>query len=63
MKDGQLGRMGLKELHDLRSRVTAAIAAREHQEKIVLKNRLTEMAGKAGFSVQELFGHGRKTLR
>ena len=61
MKKGELERMSLKELRDLQVRVASAIATREQEEKIELKNKLAEMAGKAGFSVAELFGHGRKT--
>ncbi|HKZ96908.1 MAG TPA: H-NS histone family protein [Hyphomicrobiaceae bacterium] len=61
MKNAKLDGMSLKQLRDLQVRVETAIAARQHQEKLELKNKAAQLAAKAGFSVAELFGQGRKT--
>ncbi len=61
MKAGQLDKLSLKQLRELQDIIGAAISAREIQERSELKKKLAEMAGKAGFSVAELFGSvGRK---
>ncbi|WP_072395463.1 H-NS histone family protein [Hyphomicrobium sp. CS1GBMeth3] len=53
-----LGRMSLKERRSLRERVDDEIAERERVERAELKAKLSDMASKAGFSVNELFGRG-----
>ena len=61
MKDGRLSKMTLKQLRELQETIAAAIAAREAEERSELKNKLAELASKAGYSVGELFGaRGRK---
>ena len=56
MKAAQMDKMSLKELKALRIRVDEAIAAREKQERAMVKAKMAELASKAGFSVGELFG-------
>lgn len=56
----QLERMSLKELRLLEERVRAAIVAREQQDKTELRNKVIALAEKAGVTVAELFGRGRK---
>ena len=46
----------IKDLRTLREKVDAAIAEKEITERSELKRKVQEMAGKAGFSVAELFG-------
>jgi DNA-binding protein H-NS len=59
MKANGLGEMSLKDLRTLREKVDAAIAERQVGERAELKRKVQEMAGKAGFSVAELFGTAR----
>lgn len=59
MKNGQLGKMSVKELRALRDRVDQAIAEREREERAELKTKLADLASKSGFSVSELFGTGK----
>jgi len=54
--------MSLKDLRNLRERVAAAIAEREKLDRADVKAKAAEMASKAGFSVGELFGSGRRGL-
>ena len=60
MKNGPLDKLSLRQLRELQDTIAAAIAAREAQERVRLKEKLAEMAGKAGFSVAELFATPRK---
>lgn len=59
MKASDLAELSLKELRSLRDRVDIAIAEREVQDRAEVKAKLAEIAAKAGFSVNELFGAGR----
>jgi DNA-binding protein H-NS len=56
MKNGQLGKMSVKDLRALRDRVDQAITEREREERAELKTKMAALASKAGFSVGELFG-------
>lgn len=56
----QVERMTLKELRQLEDRVRAAIVAREQQDRTDLRNKVVALAEKAGVTVAELFGRGRK---
>ena len=56
----QLERMTLKELRQHEERVRAAIVAREQQDRTELRNKVVALAEKAGVTVAELFGRGRK---
>jgi DNA-binding protein H-NS len=62
MKANELAQMSLKELRTLRDRVEDAIAAREHEDRAEVKAKLADLASKAGFSINELFG-GRGTKK
>jgi len=56
----KLERMTAKELRQLEERVRAAIVAREEQDRSELRNKVVALAEKAGVSVAQLFGRGRK---
>ena len=58
MRNGQFDKLSLKQLRELQDTIAAAISAREAQERADLKKKLAEMAGKAGYSVGQLFGGG-----
>ena len=62
MKASELAALSLKELRALRERIDTAIAEREHHDRAEVKAKLAEMATKAGFTVNELFG-GRGAKR
>jgi DNA-binding protein H-NS len=49
-------KMSLKELRDIEGRVAAALVKAHEREKADLKHRIEEMTGKAGMSVQDLYG-------
>ena len=59
MKNGQLGKMSVKDLRALRDRVDQAITEREREERAELKAKLADLAAKSGFSVGELFGKSK----
>ena len=61
MKNG-LGKMSVKDLRALRDRVDQAITEREREERAELKTKMAELASKAGFSVDELFGKKRAAI-
>jgi DNA-binding protein H-NS len=63
MKPSELARMSLKDLRILRERVEAAIAEREKLERADVRAKASEMASKAGFNVDDLFGGGRRPKR
>lgn len=52
-----------KELVALRADIEVAIAARKAEDGKALKAQLAELAEKGGFSMEELFGKGRKTSK
>ena len=60
MRDGQWDKMIVKELMALEAEVQAAIQARKQEERTELKERLAAIAETSGFSVDELFGKGRR---
>lgn len=60
MKEIQLEKMSVRELEALEIELQDAIAERRLAEKAEVKERLAAMAEKSGFSVEELFGKGRR---
>ncbi len=58
MKD--LERMSVKDLLALETEVQAAIAARRVSEKLEVREKLQLLAEKSGYSVDELFGKGKR---
>jgi len=60
MKEAQLAKMSLKELQKLENSLATAIARRRSEEKMAVKNKLSEIAQQAGFTVSELFGRRGK---
>ena len=61
MKEFQLDKMSVKELMALEVELQAAIVARKHDERVEVKEKLQALAEKSGFSVDELFGKGRRS--
>ena len=61
MKEIQLDKMSVKDLIALEGEVQAAIVARKHEERVEVKEKLQALAEKSGFSVDELFGKGRRS--
>lgn len=59
MKDAQLDKMSVKDLRELRSRIDAAIVARQVKEKAELRQKMAEMAEEAGLSLDDVLG-GRR---
>ena len=59
MANLNLDKHSLKELNELHARVGAEIARRKEQEKASVKQRIEDLAQKAGVSVQELYGMSR----
>jgi len=60
MKDAQLEKMSSKELKELHAQVVAAIEARQSREKQELKEKMTQLAAEAGFSLGELVGGAKR---
>ena len=60
VKDNQLEKMSVKDLLALEAAVQAAIAERKVAEKSEVKEKLQALAEKSGYSVDELFGKGRR---
>lgn len=58
MKD--LERMSVKDLLALQTEVQDAIAARRVSEKLEVKEKLQALAEKNGYSMDELFGKGKR---
>ena len=63
MEDQELDRMSFKDLRLLELQVKAAIARRAETERARLKEKLEDLAAKAGFSVKELFDGARNGRR
>jgi DNA-binding protein H-NS len=59
MASPNLEKLTTKELHDLSSRVADEIDRRKEAEKASIKQRIEELASKAGVSIQELYGVSR----
>jgi DNA-binding protein H-NS len=55
-----LERMSVKDLMALETEVQAAIAARRISEKLEVKEKLQALAEKNGYSMDELFGKGKR---
>jgi DNA-binding protein H-NS len=55
-----LERMTVKDLLVLEAEVQAAIAERRLSEKVEVKEKLQALAEKSGYSVEELFGKGKR---
>jgi len=60
MKDSQLQKMSYKELLQLQRQVVDAIEKRRVAERFALKDKLQSMAERAGFQIDDLFGHTRE---
>jgi DNA-binding protein H-NS len=60
VKDIQLEKMNVKDLLALEVEVQAAIAARRQEERADVKEKLQALAEKNGYSVDELFGKGKR---
>lgn len=56
IKDKDLANLNVAELSDLLARVKTAISAKQVEERIELRNRLSDLAKASGYSVSELFG-------
>ena len=61
IKDKDLANMTVADLSDLLARVKTAISAKQVEERIELRNRLSDLAKASGYSVSELFGGKVKT--
>ena len=61
MKEIQLDKMSVKELEALEIELQDAIIARKLAEKAEVKEKLAALAEKSGFSMDELFGRGRRS--
>lgn len=59
MASPNLEKLTLKELNDLGARVAEEVERRKEAEKATIKQRIEELANKAGVSVHELYGMGR----
>jgi len=59
MASVNIEKMSLKELLELEAKLSKAIPAARDRERSEAKQRLSELAGNYGFSVNELFGNGR----
>ena len=57
----KLEKMSLRQLEDLQVELDAARAAKASAEREAVKARLIQEAKDAGFSIEELFGKGRKS--
>lgn len=60
MKDSQLQKMSYKELLQLQQQVTNAIEKKRVSERSALRDKLQSMAERAGFQIDDLFGHARE---
>jgi DNA-binding protein H-NS len=60
VKDFQLDKMSVKDLMALEVELQAAIAARRLEERAEVKEKLQALAEKSGYSVDDLFGKGRR---
>jgi DNA-binding protein H-NS len=60
VKDIHLDKLTVKELVTLEAEVQAAIATRKLEERAEVKEKLQALAEKSGYSVDELFGKGRR---
>lgn len=56
MAGGNLGKMSLKELMELRADVDKAIADARERERVEVLSKMQEIAQSAGFSMNELVG-------
>ena len=54
MKDGQLGKLSIKQLNDLKTRIDRIIAAKQESERDDLKAKFAQMAAQAGFSLGDI---------
>ncbi|MEN2495324.1 MAG: Trans-acting regulatory protein HvrA [Hyphomicrobiaceae bacterium hypho_1] len=58
-----LEKMSLKDLLELEIKVQLAIETAKDTQRIELKQRIEEIASDSGFSIEELFSHGRPSLK
>ncbi len=56
MKDNQLDKMNVKELRELKSRIDAAISARQSKDRAELKQKMIALAEEAGLSLDDVIG-------
>src|SRR5262245_61130024 len=59
MKETQLERMSLKELHDLKNRLEKSIRSRLDSERSEMRERFKRQAEEAGFSLADIVGGAR----
>lgn len=60
MKDNQLDKMNVKELRELKSRIDAAISARQSKDRAELKQKMIALAEEAGLSLDDVIGSGKR---
>jgi DNA-binding protein H-NS len=59
MASPNLEKLTIKELNDLATRISEEIEHRKEAEKATIKQRIEELANKAGVSIHELYGMNR----
>ncbi len=60
MKDNLLDKMNVRELRELKTRIDAAITARQTKDRAELKQKMIALAEEAGLSLDDVIGGGRR---
>ena len=55
----RIDKLSYKQLLDLKNRMDVAMKARRAEEKVAIKQQISELASESGFSVDELMGGKR----
>lgn len=63
MKESQLERMTVKELRELKSKIDAAIVARQSKDRTELRQKMQLLAEEAGLSIEDVLGSRRAGSR
>ena len=63
VKQINVERLSLKELLSLAVKVKRALAIARERERTEVKKQIEELARESGFTLDELFGQGRSTLK
>lgn len=63
MKQINVDRLSLKDLLALAVKVQRALAGARERERAAVKKQIEELARESGFSMDELFGQGRSSLK
>ena len=63
MKQINVERLSLKDLHALSAKVRRALAVARERERKEVKAQIETLASEAGFTIDELFGRGRSSLK